>query len=106
MVRDLAGSNRLTLQTNRRSDEVLFDFYTSTFSSGFTISEAVQEARILFPRRGRRADTTLLISHARRRYINMLANLAEKPPDAVFFRAPVRGKMGGTRHRACGSGLD
>ena len=38
MVRELAGSNRLTLQKNPQSDEVLFDFYTSIFSSGFTPS--------------------------------------------------------------------
>ena len=41
MVRDLAGSNRLTLSVNRRSDEVLFDFYTA-ITSMRPIAEAVQ----------------------------------------------------------------
>ena len=41
-----------------------------------------------------RPSTTIVISHARRRYLNMQRNLAEKPTDAVFFRAPVTGKAG------------
>ena len=57
MVRDLAGSNRLTLSVNRRSDEFLFDFHTAV-SSARPIAEAVREARILFPRTERAADTT------------------------------------------------
>ena len=94
MVRDLAGSNRLTLGVNRRSDEVLFDFYTAITGTR-PIAEAVQEARILFPRTERAADTTLVISHSTRRYINTQRNLAEKPHDAIFFKAPS-GKLGGT----------
>jgi len=92
MVRELAGSNRLMLQKNHRSDAVLFDFYTSIFDIPFY---TLPEARVLFPKTSRVAATTLVISHSKRRYINMLTNLADRPPDAVFFRSPVLGKMNG-----------
>ena len=91
MIRDLSGGNILTLTENRRSDQILFDFYTSL--SGRPLAEALQEARIPFPVTSRPA-TTIVISHARRRYLNMRRNLAEKVPDAVFYRAQVTGKAG------------
>ena len=89
MIRDLAGSNRLTLTENKRSDQVLFNFYTTLSSR--PLSELLQEARLLFPVTSRVAATTLVISHARRRYLNCKINLSEKPPGAVFLRAPVTG---------------
>ena len=91
MIRDLSGGNILTLTENRRSDQILFDFYTSL--SGRPLAEALQEARIRFPVTSRPA-TTIVISHARRRFLNMRRNLAEKVPDAVFYRAQVTGKAG------------
>ena len=81
MIRDLSGGNRLTLLENKRSDQILYDFYTSLTSR--PLDEALAEARTRFPATSRPA-TTLVISHARRRYLCMRRNLAEKPPHAVF----------------------
>ena len=47
MVQDLARNNRLALTENKRSDQVLFDFYTSLSSR--PLAELLNEARILFP---------------------------------------------------------
>ena len=92
LVRDLANSNRLTLTGNRRSDHVLFDFYTCLSSP--PLAEVLREARILFPVTTRQPDTTLVISHARRRFLDVKRNLREKPPDAVFLKAPLTGTTG------------
>ena len=91
MITDLSGGNRLTLNENRRSDQILFDFYTSLATR--PLDSALREARLRFPVTERPA-TTIVISHARRRYINMRRNLAEKPPDAVFFRVHSSSKAG------------
>ena len=72
---------------------MLFDFYSSL--STRPLEEALRDARIRFPVSGRDA-TTLVISHARRRYLNMQRNLKDKPPGAIFFRAPVTGNANGT----------
>ena len=92
MVRELAGSNRLTLTQNHRSDQVLFDFYTNLASR--PLADVLREARLLFPVTTRQPDTTLVISHARRRFLNMKRNLRDKPPDAVFLKAPMTGAIG------------
>ena len=76
MIRDLSGGNRLTLRENKRSDPTLFDFYTSLTAR--PLAEVLQEARIRFPVTSRPA-TTIVISHARRRFLNMRSNLKEKP---------------------------
>ena len=91
MITDLSGGNRLTLRENMRSDQILFDFYTSLAAR--PLDDALREARLLFPVTDRPA-TTIVISHARRRFLNMRRNLAEKPTDAVFFRAPSVSKAG------------
>ena len=44
----------------------------------------------------RDADTTLVISHAHRRFLNCKRNLKDKPANAVFLRAPQTGGRGGT----------
>ena len=82
MIQDLAGGNRCTLTQNKRSDQILFDFYTSV--SARPLAEVLHEARILFSVTSRAATTTLVISHARRRYLNCTRNRSEKPSDAVF----------------------
>ena len=83
----------MTLVESMRSDQVLFDFYTS-LSGERPIAEIVREARILFPITTREPDTILVISHARRRFLNCKRNLKEKPMDAVYIRAPQ--PVGGT----------
>ena len=92
MVQDLAGSNRLTLKTNMRSDQELFDFYTGLTDR--PLAEALLEARARFPCTSRVAETTLVISHVRRRFINRQRNRHDKPRDAVYLRAPMSGKTG------------
>ena len=91
MVRDLAGGNRLTLTVNKRSGPILFEFYTSLARR--PLADALEEARCRFPLTSLPA-TTIVISHARRRDLNMQRNLKEKPPDAIFFKAPG-GETGG-----------
>ena len=88
MLRDLADGNRLTLTENKRSDQVLYDLYTALQRR--TLADALEEARARF-RVTTRTATTLVVSHARRRFLNMQCNLAEKPPEAIFFRAPMTG---------------
>ena len=49
----------------------------------------------MFPVTDETPDTTLVISHARRRFLNCKANLKRKPEaGAVFLRAPQTGKDG------------
>ena len=103
MIRDLANSNRLTLRGNKRSDQELFDFYTSLASRD--LAEVLEEARLRFPVSDRPA-TIIVISHARRRYLNMQRNLAEKPSDAVFFRAPATGGKTGPQSMWLWPGLN
>ena len=85
----------MTLRVCRRSDEVLFDFYTSLSKGGARadtpLSDVVAEARQLFPKRGE-ADYHLVISHARRKAINKAFNLKRKPAGAVFYgKVPTPG---------------
>ena len=93
MARELAGSNRLTLTENKRSDQILYDFYTGL--STRPLVDVLHEARLMFPVTDEAPDTTLVISHARRRFLNCKANLKRKPEvGAVFLRAPQTGKDG------------
>ena len=103
MLRELAGSNKLTLTENKRSDQVLYDFYTGLAKR--TLDEALQEARMIFPVTDKPPGTTLVISHARRRFLNMKRNLKEKPANgAVFLRAPMTGAKVVQAHNSCGFG--
>ena len=94
MLRDLADGNRLTLTENKRSDQVLYDLYTSLQRR--TLADALEEARARFPVTTRPA-TTIVIPHARRRFLNMKHNLKDKPAaGAIFLKAPMTGgKPGG-----------
>ena len=89
LVRELTTSNRLVLTDNKRSDGVLFSFYTNLMTR--PLADVLGEARVMFPVTERRADTTLVISHAKRRWINAQCNLRDKQPGAVFLRAPHAG---------------
>ena len=89
MLRDLVDGNRLTLTENKRSDQVLYQLYTSLQRR--TLADALEEARARFPVTTRPA-TTIVISHARRRFLNMKHNLKDKPAaGAIFFKAPMTG---------------
>ena len=91
LLHQLCGGARLTLTICRRSDETLFDFYTSLSTGGARADEAlgdvIAEARQLFPKRGE-AEYHLTISHARRKAINKALNEKRKPATgAVLYRA-------------------
>ena len=100
LLLDLVGGNRLRLYTNRRSDQALFDFYTSIFLSeenflayevatnGFDLESKLEEARRLFPVTERDADTALCISHKQRMNICGKMNKKNIPKDSIFLRAP------------------
>lgn len=92
MLLDMCGSNRLTLLENKRSDQILYDFYTSL--STRRLADALFEARRLFPVTDEPPDTTLVISHGRRRFLNAKRNAADAPLDAEFFKAPVGAATG------------
>jgi hypothetical protein len=93
---ELAGGCRLLLTDNVRSDAALFDFYVGLgvgTANPRDLSEALEEARLRFPRREGAPDYTLVLSHQTRMAVNKLHNQALKPPEAVFYRAPG-GKRG------------
>ena len=103
MVKDLSGSNRLTLKENRRSDQELFDFYANLTDR--PLDELLLEARTRFPRTTRVVTTTIVISHAKRRFINCQCNLREKPADAVFLKAPHTDSKSGPQSMWVWAGL-
>ena len=90
LLLDLVGGNRLRLYTNRRSDQVLFDFYTSIeVTYGVVhLENKLEEARRLFPVTEREAETALCISHKQRMYICGKMNKKNIPNDSIFLRAP------------------
>ena len=98
MILDLSRGNRLTLTENGRSDHIVFDLYTSLAAR--PLDEALAEARTRFPVTSRPA-TTLVISHARRRYLCMRRNLAEKPPGrfVAVTAGPAPGSLPAVRWR-------
>ena len=99
MIKELVGSNRLTLKENKRSDQVLYNFYTSI--SNRPVSEALEDARRLFPVTDQLATTTLVISHSRRKFLNARRNAQDAPSNAVFFKAPIGAKSTGNGPQSC-----
>ena len=71
MLFEMCGGNRLILSENFRSDDKLFNFYTSL---GNNLDEALAKARAMFPETQRPADYTLTMSHSKRMRINKLRN--------------------------------
>jgi hypothetical protein len=73
--------HRLTLSENRRSDQRLFDWYSSLVPGGsrheVPLEEVVREARATFPVRPGHPRYSLCLSHKRRIRINNRANLQE-----------------------------
>ena len=76
MLRELTGGNRLVLMENKRSDQILYDLYTSL--STRSLADSVREGRILFPKTESEPDITLVISHARRRFLCCKRNIKGK----------------------------
>jgi len=86
----LAHGNRLRLTTCRRSDAVLFAFYSSLIAGGsrfeLPLSQVLAEARELFHFEGP-ARHNLCISHKQRRRLNREVSQALRPRGAVYLRA-------------------
>ena len=83
----MVGGNRCRRTHNHRSDQRLFDFCNSLCPGGsrrWPIKEMVAAARVAFPPTKRRADTSLCISHVKRRRLNKERNLKE----GLFLKAP------------------
>jgi energy-coupling factor transporter ATP-binding protein EcfA2 len=93
LLHAMAQGNVCRLAVNRRSDPKIFDFCGSIVPGGsrahLSMQEKVGEARTEFPATKRRADYSLVISHAKRRRINAEMNLQLKPKNAVLLKAPT-----------------
>jgi len=81
------------LSENQRSDERLFDFYTTL---GENLQEALERARCSFPVTKRPAAYTLTMSHALRMQINRRRNEEQARAGCVQIKEP----HGYTRTRA------
>jgi AAA domain len=96
LLKELSGGFRLELTHNHRSDADLFGFFTGLGVATDTprdLQEAVMDAKLRFPRQKGFPQITLVIAHSRRMALNRLQNLAEKPADAVLYKAKA-GKKG------------
>ena len=75
MLRSCVGGARLTLTESKRSDQVLFDWYSSLAVGGSRYGqpweEVLAQARAAFPPKGK-ADYHLCLSHNTRRRVNKL----------------------------------
>jgi hypothetical protein len=90
LLKELSGGFRLELTHNHRSDADLFGFFTGLGVATDTprdLAEAVADAKLRFPRQKGFPQITLVIAHSRRVALNRLQNLAEKPADAILFKA-------------------
>ena len=95
----LAGGVRLTLREGRRSDMVLFDFYSSLIEGGdrFTqpLAKMLEAARAICTHQGP-APHNLVISHRRRILLNRQLNKTFLPADVTprFIRCvPKKGQQ-------------
>jgi len=95
LLYELVGGCRAELFENKRSDAVLFDFYTGIWQDHVVLEQCLLRARATFPVSEGPADFSLTVSHAARLAINRTMNQREKAfHAAVFFRckdAPTPG---------------
>ena len=93
LLHRLASGNRLTLTECRRSDTVLFDFYSSLTPGGVKYDEPLcdilQSAKETFTYSGP-CRWNLVISHRRRVQINRELNHYFKPPGAIYLRTGLQ----------------
>ncbi len=98
MLLEMACGNRFTLTENRRSDQRLFDFYTSLhcgLPEARELLQALEDAKSAFPDTGGPVSYTLTMSHSRRVRVNRAQNQSLKPASgAVFIRAPATTRAG------------
>ena len=75
MLRSCVGGARLTLRESKRSDQVLFDWYSSLAVGGSRYDlpwdEVLAQARAAFPAKGK-ADYHLCLSHNTRKRVNKM----------------------------------
>ena len=92
LLHTMAGGNRLRLTECKRSDDVLFRFYTRLLLGGdlfgMPISTAVAQARERFTHQGV-CELNLTLSHRKRVHMNKVCNEHFLQPGAVYIpRAP------------------
>ena len=89
LLHRMVDGNRLVLTQCRRSEESLFNFFSSLIPGGVRfdapLSQCLQDARQQFNFDGP-ARYNLTISHKKRKQINGILNRHFKPPGAVFVR--------------------
>jgi len=86
LLRELAGSNRIELTVNLRSDETIFEFIRWLKVDELDevpVHLAVAQARALFPATGQRVDYTLTMSHRRRIEVNARQNQLDRADRAA-----------------------
>ena len=91
LLHTLSGGNRLRLTECKRSDKVLFAFYTRLIAGGdlcgLPVATAVARAREKFRYQGV-CELNLVLSHRKRVELNRQANLHFKEPGAVYLPCP------------------
>jgi hypothetical protein len=87
MMYELAGGCFLELTENKRSDQLLFDYYTGIWAMT-SLEAALEKGRHDFACTDKPANFTLVVSHDKRKKINRERNIQQRPSDAVFIRAP------------------
>jgi hypothetical protein len=87
---ELAGGNRCYLDTNQRSDEIIFAFAKSLRQPGAELKERLAAAKLQFGIRlpARIPDHVLCMSHSKRMRYREQLNTVKKPHDAVHFEKP------------------
>ena len=91
LLYELAGGNRCFLDTNQRSDEVIFTFAKSLRQPGADVKERLAAAKLQFKMQlpARIPDHILVMSHHKRmRYCEQLNNL-NKPEGAMKVEKPA-----------------
>ena len=103
MMYEFAGGWFLELTENKRSDQLLFDYYTGIW--GMTLEDALAKGRHDFEFTGKPANFTLVISHHKRMKINRERNNQQRASNAILFeRQKGLDKIMGLK--ICGFGKD
>ena len=83
----LSDNNLMELRENKRSDQALYDFYTSIIWTHMEtpLEELIASAKAKYPRQPGWPSISLVIPHVERQRINRAQNEATKPPHAVLL---------------------
>jgi hypothetical protein len=92
MLWEMCDGQMLTMEVNKRSDPILFNFFTKLTDD---LDADVERAKKLFPKKhGRFVNYHLTMSHHRRIQLNRLANTIVKPPGSILLKAPKPNRSG------------